>query len=68
MEYKFPTILKELREQKGLTLRGFAQATGFSLAGVARWEKGQQVPNIEVLVALAKYFNVSCDYLVGYNN
>lgn len=64
-EYKFPNILKELREKKGLTFRQLAKETGFSLAGVCRWEQGTQIPNIQTLVVFAKYFNVTTDYLVG---
>lgn len=57
--------LKKLRQEKGLSLRQLAKETGFSHAGVTRWEAGTQVPNIETLVVFAKYFNVSTDYLLG---
>lgn len=67
-EYKFPSILKTLREKKGLTFRQLAKETGFSLAGVCRWEQGTQIPNIQTLVVFAKYFNVTTDYLVGLTN
>ena len=32
---------------------------------VSRWEKGNQEPNLATICALADYFNVSIDYLVG---
>ena len=65
MEYIFPQKLKELREKNGLTLRELSKGTGFSHVAINRWELGTQVPNIQTLVVFAKYFNVSCDYLLG---
>lgn len=57
--------LKELREERGLSTFQLGKEVGFSNASISRWENEDRVPNIEVLVALAKYFNVSTDYLCG---
>ena len=62
---KFSERLKELRIEKNLTQSTLAKETGFSQAAIARWEAGLQVPNIEVLVAFAKYFDVKTDFLLG---
>lgn len=62
---KFSERLKELRIEKNLTQSTLAKETGFSQAAIARWEAGLQVPNIEVLVAFAKYFDVTTDFLLG---
>ena len=61
----FGERLKELRIEKGLSQRNLAQLTGFSQAAIARWENGLQSPTLENIYALAIYFNVSSDYLIG---
>lgn len=61
----FAERLKELRKEKGVSLKLLASEIGVSDIAISRWENKQRVPNIESLVALAKYFGVSCDYLVG---
>lgn len=62
---KFADRLKELRTDKNLSQRALAKDTGFSQAAIARWESNLQVPNIDVAILLAKYFNVTTDYLLG---
>jgi len=34
-------------------------------AAISRWESKKRIPNIEALIVIAKYFNVSADYLLG---
>ena len=62
---KFSERLRDLRLEKGLSQRVLAKETGFTGPAVSRWEAGLQVPNIDVLVVFAKYFNVTTDYLLG---
>ena len=62
---KFCERLKELRLEKNMSQHTLAKETGFSQPAIARWEQGLQIPNIDVLVVFAKYFNVSADYLLG---
>ena len=61
----FAERLNELRVEKGLTTRQLAQELGVSNIAISRWEREVRVPNIENLVAIAKYFRVSTDYLCG---
>ena len=62
--------LKELREKAGLSQEALAgklslRGTDFSALMILRIEKGQRfVPDYELL-ALAEYFGVSTDYLLG---
>lgn len=62
--------VKELREKAGISQEALAgklslQGTVFSALMVLRIEKGQRfVPDYELL-ALAEYFGVSTDYLLG---
>ena len=62
---KFAERLKELRTDKNLSQKMLARETGYSQAAIARWEANLQIPNIEVAVKFANYFNVSSDYLLG---
>ncbi|MDE6059741.1 MAG: helix-turn-helix domain-containing protein [Clostridia bacterium] len=62
---KFYERLKELRIEKGLTQDQLAQETGLSRSAIGFWENGQRIPLASVIVVLAKYFNVSTDYLLG---
>lgn len=62
---KFPERLKELRIEKGLSLKALEQATGISNATLCRWENGTTDITGENLVIIAKYFGVSTDYLLG---
>lgn len=61
----FAERIKQLRLSKGLYQTDVAKETGFSQAAIARWEAGSQTPNLEVAVKLAKFFEVSTDYLLG---
>lgn len=62
---KFQERLKNLRIENGLTQTQLAQKTGISQAGIAKWETGDRNPSIDCLIALAKFFNCSVDYLIG---
>ena len=62
---KFAERLKELREEKGLSLKQLSKETGISDVAIGRWERKVRIPNIEALIVIAKYFNVSADYLLG---
>ena len=62
---KFPKRLKEIRIENKLSQVDLAKAINVTQPAIARWEAGSQIPNIEVAIALAKYFKVSTDYLLG---
>ncbi|MBR1730509.1 MAG: helix-turn-helix transcriptional regulator [Selenomonadaceae bacterium] len=57
-------ILKSLRNNKNLSQREFAEKLGVSQQAVGSWEVGRTEPDIETLKQLARYFNVSIDYLL----
>ncbi len=54
------------RRERAMTQEQLAEAMNVSAAAVSKWENGQSVPDITVLTALADYFEVSLDALVGY--
>lgn len=57
--------LKELREQKHLTLQELADKTGLSNQAISFYERGKRKPKIESWQKLADFFGVSVPYLQG---
>ncbi len=58
------TIL-ELRKQKQVTQDELAAELGVTAAAVSKWENGYTLPDVLMLCALADYFGVSTDELLG---
>ena len=58
--------IRALRRERSMTQEQLAEAMSVSAAAVSKWENGQSVPDIAVLTALADFFEVSLDALVGY--
>lgn len=61
----FAERLKELRTERGLSLKQLAKEINVTDIAISRWERQLRLPNIENLTNLAKFFGVSTDYLVG---
>ena len=61
----FATRLRELRTEKNISQHTLAQATGLTQTAITYWETAQRVPNLKAVILLARYFEVSIDYLVG---
>lgn len=57
--------LLRLRTEKGVTQEDVAQALSVSNKTVSKWETGAAAPDLAMLVALAKYYDVSADALLG---
>lgn len=57
--------LKELRANKNVSQKKVAEELGISDRNYQRYEYGVVEPSASNLIALADYFNVSIDYLVG---
>jgi transcriptional regulator with XRE-family HTH domain len=62
---KFTIRLKELRADKNLSQADLAIATGLTQGAITYWETGQRVPNAKAIIILARFFDVSIDYLLG---
>ena len=56
---------KKIRTEKGLTQKQVADGIGITEQAYQRYEYGKTVPSALVLIALADFFDVSLDYLVG---
>ena len=55
----------ELRKAAGLSQKELGEVLGLSQKAISTIEGGQRSTTIEKLVLLAKYFQVSTDYLLG---
>lgn len=64
----FKERLKELRESKQLTQSQLSEALDIGRASVSNYELGLRTPDIDILVRIANYFNVTTDYLTGRSN
>lgn len=61
----FPSRLKAIRKEFGLKQHEIAADLGLSPSGYQCYEQGKSYPDVPRLYALAEYFNVSIDYLLG---
>ena len=56
---------KKIRTEKGLTQKQVADGINIAEQAYQRYEYGRTVPSALFLIALADFFDVSLDYLVG---
>ena len=61
----FAERVKLLRQQKNIKQSELGEIVGLTYAAISDIERGRRTTTIEKLVALADYFEVSVDYLVG---
>ena len=62
---KIGSFLKELRKEKGITQEQFAEIINVSGRTVSRWETGNNMPDISLLVEIADYFDVSIPEIIN---
>lgn len=60
--------LKELRIEKGIGQIELSKELNVSKGIISLWENGLREPKLSNLVAMAQFFDVSIDYLVGLEN
>ena len=57
--------IKDLREDRDLRQLDVAQAVGIDQRSLSNYETGKTNPDSEIVIRLAKFFGVTCDYLLG---
>ena len=65
MKLQIGEKIKELRREKGVTQDQLAEMLHVSNQSVSRWELGICYPDMELLPAIANYFSVTLDELMG---
>ena len=61
---KFSEKVRKLRIRKGLSQEELAEKLDVSRQTVSKWEAGSSLPEIEKLIFLSDFFQVSIDYLL----
>ncbi len=61
----FNLRLKQLRQRHKLTQSELAEILGLKPTAISNYESKRNEPSFDKLIALSKYFDVSCDYLLG---
>lgn len=56
--------LREIRKQKGLSQLKVAMDLSISREALSYYESGKRNPDLNMLIRLSDYFNVSIDYLI----
>lgn len=62
---KFSKRLFDLRKSRNVSAKNVSEVLGISRAAISQFESGKISPSANILIALADYFDVSIDYLVG---
>ena len=61
----FGERLRMLRSEKNIGQNELARVLELSNASISYWETGKQSPTADAIFKIAKFFDVSADYLIG---
>ena len=61
---KIGNFLRELRNEKGITQEKLAEIYGVSSRSVSRWENGNTMPDLGILVELADYYQIDIGEII----
>ena len=56
--------IQALRKSKGISQEELADKVGVSRQAVSKWESGQSMPDLDKIIALGEYFDVTTDYIL----
>ena len=65
MENKISKRIYELRKEKNISQHTLSQEIGVTQKAIDFWEKGINEPKASYIISIAKYFNVTTDYILG---
>ncbi len=68
MVSKFKDRLREIRKYNKITQKQLGNHLKITEQTVSKYETGVSEPNIEMIIEIAKFFNVTIDYLLGNDN
>lgn len=64
----FAKVFKQLRTNRELSQSALAEKLGISKSAVNMYERGERRPDFETAEAIADFFNVDMNYLLGYSD
>ena len=67
-ELSFIETINKLKKENNISIEKLMKAINMSETNFYRWQRGDNTPSMLSLISIAKYFDVSLDYLVGYTN
>ena len=62
---KLPARLRELRRERDMTQNDLAKAIMVPRVTYTHYELGKRTPDLDTIIQLARYFDVTLDYLLG---
>lgn len=66
MELTLSENIRSLRKQRHLTQEQLAEVLGVTAGAVYKWESGLSIPELDLIVEMADFFDISVDTLLGY--
>lgn len=67
MRHNLCENIKKYRKDKMFTQEQLAEAVGVTVGTVSKWENGNCIPDISMIMELADFFEISVDVLVGFD-
>jgi Predicted transcriptional regulators len=67
MEMKLAENIRAFRKERKLTQEQLAEVLGVTTGAVHKWEARLSVPDLELIVEMADFFDTSVDVLLGYD-
>ena len=61
-------LIDDLKDLKGISLKQQAKQLGINFGTLAKYKRGELLPVADVIYKMAKYYNVSADYLLCLSN
>ena len=66
MEMKLAENIRAFRKERSLTQEQLSEVLGVTAGAVYKWEANLSVPDLELIVQMADFFDTSVDVLLGY--
>lgn len=66
MKLDLSVNIRNLRKARGLTQEQLAEILGVTVGAVSKWESGSTTPDLMLILAMADFFELSVDVLLGY--
>lgn len=66
METRLAGNIRRFRKERALTQEQLAEVLGVTTGAVYKWEAGLSIPELDLIVEMADFFDVSVDVLLGY--
>lgn len=63
----FKSNLRSLLKTRGFTYQSFSEEVGIPAPTISRYFSGDRTPDLAYIVKIAQYFNVSIDWMLGFN-